>query len=346
MLHRGVGPTKRVADQTYRCVGVAGTLIDLELTSELDGFHRAAAVYADVLGDKGLAEYRRLLEPGWTELLRNVGDESRRYGRDFAVRHAMIGWAMGTGNPDTLIEVKAQDLRLPDDYLEIAQMLSGAGRRDEAMEWARRGLTEHADRIRQLSPLREFLAGLLRSDGDTDGPVELFWEAFTTAPSLSAYRRLLDEAPDRREEWAARCLETLRSRAADQADDVPLWPAGPSSVLIEILAFEGQTDAAWAVANQHGCDRRMMMTLARAREAAHPLDAISVYEPEVFELIDQKNKRGYRAAVDLMAHIEELAEHSGTPERFDTVLRRARTEHRAKRNLKAMLDAKGWPDPT
>jgi hypothetical protein len=38
-------------------------LVDLELTSELDGFHRAAATYAEVLGAAGLAEYRSALEP-------------------------------------------------------------------------------------------------------------------------------------------------------------------------------------------------------------------------------------------------------------------------------------------
>ena len=32
-------------------------------------------------------------------------------------------------------------------------------------------------------------------------------------------------------------------------------------------------------------------------------------------------------------------------ERFDDVLGRARTEHGAKRNLRAMLDKTGWPTP-
>ena len=109
--------------------------------------------------------------------------------------------------------------------------------------------------------------------------------------------------------------------------------------------FEGDTDEAWKVAQQHGCDRRTRMTLARARETDHPLDAIDVYEPEVFALIGQKKNQTYRAAVDLMARIERLAASAGAPERFDNVLGRARTEHRAKRNLKKLLDAKGWPDP-
>ena len=29
----------------------------------------------------------------------------------------MIGWALATGDPDELIAVRQQDLRLPEDYL-------------------------------------------------------------------------------------------------------------------------------------------------------------------------------------------------------------------------------------
>jgi hypothetical protein len=37
-----------------------------------------------------------------------------------------------------------------------------------------------------------------------------------------------------------------------------------------------------------------------------------------------------------------LAGQAGEPERFATLLERVRTEHRAKRNLKKLLDDKGW----
>ena len=40
-------------------------LADLELSSELDTFHRAAATYTDVLGPDGIAAYRRIVEPRW-----------------------------------------------------------------------------------------------------------------------------------------------------------------------------------------------------------------------------------------------------------------------------------------
>jgi len=84
------------------------------------------------------------------------------------------------------------------------------------------------------------------------------------------------------------------------------------------------------------------MTLARARELTHPLDAINVYEREMFAQIDHKKKETYRTAVELLARVRRLASSAGHPERFDELLRRARIEHKAKRNLQALLDKKKW----
>lgn len=115
-------------------------------------------------------------------------------------------------------------------------------------------------------------------------------------------------------------------------------------MLVEVLAYEGEPDAAWDIAITHGCTDRMWMMLARERESAHPSDAIDVYEREVFALIDQKKNGAYRRAVDLLARIRTLAADAGRPQWFDDLLGRVGTEHRAKRNLKKLLDAKGW-DP-
>lgn len=339
-------------------VALAGRLVELELGSELIGFHRAAADYAEALGDAGLAEYRRLVEPRW----RDVMDETDWSPERFALREAMVGVALAGGDPDELIDVRRHDLHVADDYLEIVRVLVDAGRGDEAIDWARRGLA--AGRVWQSRPLRDCLAQLLRERGDAGGAVELFWDAFTRAPSVSAYRRLLEESGDEADTWRQRCLELLRSVVAVVASDRSVdgsgsgttgpvngeghrradpttWP-GASQVLVEILAHEGDIDGAWQAATDHGCDDRMWLTLARAREVSHPLDAIDVYEPEVFALIDRKRNDAYRDAVDLMARIRRLADAAGRTERFDAVLARVRTEHKAKRNLRALLDKRGW----
>ena len=203
-------------------VELAARLVDLELTSELDGFYRAAAEYAEVLGEAGLAAYRERLEPQWKRIRHGAGDWSDNA---FAVRQAMAGWAIGTGDPDALIEVHGRDRILPGNALEIALALDAAGRSDEAMAWARRGIAEHGDTQWQAGDLREFLAGALRGRGEAQAAVELFWQAFVSHPSLATYRRLLDEAaeprsgadrpeqPDNLAEEAARRQRLVKLRA-------------------------------------------------------------------------------------------------------------------------------------
>jgi hypothetical protein len=46
--------------------------------------------------------------------------------------------------------------------------------------------------------------------------------------------------------------------------------------------------------------------------------------------------------VNLLDRIRVLAGRGRQPELFTTILERVRTEHQAKRNLKKLLDAKGW----
>ena len=341
-------------------VELAARLVDLELASELDGFHRAAAEYAEVLGEAGLAAYRERLEPQWKRIGHEAGDWSDNA---FAVRQAMAGWAIGTGDPDALIEVHGRDRIDPGNVLEIARALDAAGRSDEAMAWARRGIAEHGDTW-HASDLREFLAGALRGRGEAQAAVELFWQAFVSHPSLATYQRLLDEAaeprsspgdpgdpdqPDHPAGWQQRCEQELRSRLSRLDARVPDGREASSAAvpraaeaLVEILAYEGRVEEAWNAATVHGCAERMRMTLARAREKTHPSDAMDVYEPRVLELINQKKNYAYQSAVDLMDRIRRLADAANDPDRFRSLLERVRTEHRAKRNLKRLLDAKGW----
>lgn len=267
-------------------VELAGRLAELELTSELDTFHRAAATYADVLGPDGIAAYRRIVGPKWRAAKKNK--DPYAHGA-FAVTQAMIGVALAGGDPDDLIAIRSGDLRTPNDYLEIARTLVAAGRLAEALDWSRRGLDAFADRHWQTSPLREFLATQLRAAGDHRAAEALWWEAFEGHPSLDGYRELLAETAD---------VEARR--------------------------------------------RRTWMTLARARETTHPLDAIPIYERAVAAQIDTKKNGGYRAAVDLLARIRTLATKGDQPQLFSRLLATVIAEHGRKRNLMALIDKKRW----
>lgn len=325
---------------------LAHRLVDLELTSELDAFHQAALTYADILDDEGLAEYRRVIEPRWAAL--DSGGDRWSSG-PFRIRNAMVAVARAGGDPDDFIRVKRQDLGHPGDYAQVVKVLRGAERRDEAIDWGRRGLAAFPDRASQASALREMLAELLRETGDSGAALDLFREAFEMVPSLEGYRRLVAEAEvtGTVDEVRASALDALRSqlagaRPAEAADVGPGARSTPAEPLVEILLFEGEAEAGWDVAREHGCSSRLWLTLARAQEATHPLDSIGVYRPEVFAQIETKKNHGYRSAVDLMARIRTLATEAGEPERFEDLLDEVRTTHKPKRNLMALLRDKGW----
>ena len=317
---------------------LARRLVDLELTSELDGFHRAAATYADVLGAVGLAEYRRLIEPAWTKI-DNGGDLGST--RDYSIREAMIGVALASGDPDDVIRVRSRSLGTPDDYLEIVRVLTDAGRHEEATEWARRGLTAMAERTWQTPPLREALAALLRDTGDTAGSIALFDDEYGRSPSLTSYRRLLDEADllGERATFRTKAIEHLRREGATRPT---AGRVRPSDVLVEILLFDGEIDDGWAVACEHGCDERLWLTLAASRQHDHPLDAIPIYERAALAAIDTKNNKGYAIAVDHLGRVCQLAERAGEPALFAGLIAEIRTKHKPKRNLMALLDRNRW----
>ena len=323
-------------------VELAKRLAELELTSELDTFHRAAATYADLLGPDGIAAYRRIVEPKWRAAKKNK--DSYGHGA-FAATEAMIGVAQAGGDPDDLIAIRGRDLRTPDDYLEISQALVAAGRRGEALEWTRRGLDAFADRHWQTPPLREFLASQLRAGGDNAAAEALWWDAFEHHPSLDGYRKLLAESAD--VEAGRRQAVVLLRQRLDAGDTRartrnPLLERPPATTLVEILLYEGRADDAWSVATFHGCDERTWMMLARARETTYPLDAIPIYERAVAAQIDTKKNGGYRAAVDLLARIRTLATKGDQPQLFSRLLATVIAEHGRKRNLMALIDKKRW----
>jgi uncharacterized Zn finger protein len=341
--------SSRLGDLHVRACAAAGIdpamlarrLVELELGSELDTFHRAALTYAEVLGPVGIDEYRRLIEPRFAAL---EPGEDWSYER-FSVRNARIGVALAAGDPDELIAVKSDDLRLPDDYGEIASLLAGCGRVDEAVSWCERGLTEFADRTWQLLPLRELLAQLHRDRDDAGAAVDVFWAGFELLPSLDAYRRLVREADvaNDRDCRRAAALEYL-NRALDDAMHVGSEPHihHLTATIIEVLLFEGDTEEAWRVATEHGCDQRLWMQLARTREQSRPRDAIPIYEREIESLIRKKNDAGYRDAVKVMVRVESLHTRLERPDAFKGFVERVRTIHGRKTNLMRRLAAKGW----
>lgn len=72
---------------------------------------------------------------------------------------------------------------------------------------------------------------------------------------------------------------------------------------MEIVLWEGNVDQAWQTAQEGGCRPDLWMTLVAAREADHPADALSIYQPAIEPLMNETNNDAYVRAMNLMLKV-------------------------------------------
>lgn len=154
-LDGGDGSLNRVYDELQRLhfeacraarpdpEALAARLLAYELEGGLGIFSNASNNYADVLGERGLRAWRRLVEARWAALAEPAEAapgvrpiDHQRY----QLQALMEGIAVADGDLDQLIEIKRRDLSSPHDFLSLAELCRGAGRHAEAAAWAERGL--------------------------------------------------------------------------------------------------------------------------------------------------------------------------------------------------------------
>ena len=337
-------------------VGLARRLFAFEVDGEWDIFIDSVERYADVLGEEGVAEMRRLAEERWTtmpERAPGAGFDTTP-GR-FHLERMMEKLAVQAGDVDARVEVMARDLSYAYDFLEIAEVLAEAGRDDDALEWAQRGMIAFAEDERGPDPrLDDFVLAAYLARGRIDDLIALVWDRFETRPSATSYARLRDWATraDRWAELRPNALDELRTNAERGASTTATarsaaarrWgterPApAPYETLIEVLLGDDEIEEAWRVAVELGCSQRLWLALATAREADHPLEVISVYRREIEDLIDRKQTHWYEQAVRHVVHVGELYARAGTVEEFSTYLDDLRHRHKPKTKFLSMLAA-------
>lgn len=121
---------------------------------DLEIFSGAAGTYADVLGDEGLAEYRRLAQQEWDELPPlGPDDEGSWSSRRSRATQIMLTLADLSGDVDAVVAVLAHDQSSAYQFVRIAETLQSAQRHDEALEWALKGVSLHGFDDRRLVEL-------------------------------------------------------------------------------------------------------------------------------------------------------------------------------------------------
>ena len=328
---------------------LAERLFEWELDTDYDIFYGAAATYADVLGTKGLAVYRKLAERAWKKVpaLGPGSDDPHKYGKRFRITNIMETLARQSGDVEALVAIKGRDLSLAYGYLQIAEIYRDARKHDLALEWAERGVKAFPERTD--SRLREFLATEYHRRNRHDDAMALMWAEFVERPSLERYRNLKSHA-DRAGQWPTwrdQALGFLRETIARAKQDASkqrwAWSRTDHSELVSIFLWEGDVDTAWREAKEGGCSNGLWLTLAAKRQKDHPDEALPVYQSQVEPTLNRKNNDAYREAIGLLKKVRGLMIQLGQESEFTRYVESVRAAHKPKRNFMKLLDGARWP---
>lgn len=330
---------------------LAERLFEWEMETDYDTFYRAARTYADILGEAGLAVYRRLAQAEWAKVPALVPGEKDpdHYGRRFRITSVMETLAQASGDIEKLIAVKSRDLSRPHDFLRIAEIYQQAGKPDKALEWAERGWNAFPKTQRD-GRLREFIAqGYHRRDRH-DAAMAMAWEAFFEWPDFGMYTMLEMHARKARQwpAWRDKALSAIRDRIGAENKKSPERNFRGNarrqdhSVLVEVFLYENDVDTAWREARQGGCSKGLWLELAKRREKTHAADSVEIYRSHIAGILQQTGNRAYEEAVKYLERLRKLLLGSGREAAFADFVGDIRKTHKRKRNLMKMLDHKAW----
>ena len=314
-------------------VTLADYLVGLALKAD-HGVAPDLADYAGLLGEAGMARVRHRVAAAY-------GDNPHNY----YARNLMETVVKAEGDVDALIAIYAVQL---DDHgrmhLRIARELDGAGRHDEALGWAERGLREAG---RPDDQLADYLADRYASDGRTADVLALRWSGFEAERTLARYQALRRAATGSGS-WAADRAKAL-GRLREDAGATPgrgyfnwAW-AGP--VLVDALIDDGDLDAAWtavttgAATTTATLDQRLR--LADRLAPTRPGAALPVYLTAIGPLRSQTGDQTYQQLARLLLSVRSCHEKLGTSAEFARYLAAFRTDQKRKRNLMKILDKNG-----
>jgi tetratricopeptide (TPR) repeat protein len=320
---------------------LARRLFDGEMRTEFDSFYGAAETYAELLGEAGIAEYRRLASAAWDQLpALGPGERDTDPGmRRWTLASIMKQLAKLTGSLEELVAVHSRDLSQPHAFLKIAEIYREAGERDRAMEWVRRGLDAFPSLANE--PLRVFLADEHHRRGEHERAMELVWPVFEHRPYLAEYQ-LIKQHADRSGVWTSwreRALARMREHARQRTAGMIHLPGGAPderSELVRVYLWERDGEAAWREAQEGGCSADLWLQLARTREVEHPADALAVYRRQVDCILIDTGDRAYTEAVKLLPRVRETMGRVG--EDFSVYLAGLRATYKRRRKLMEMID--------
>ncbi len=312
-------------------VALAGDLYGREMRGASDTFGGAAECYADVLGEAGLAEFRRLATAAWEGLPALTG--GRRVKDDFFAERLRLAaimdfFAQRDGDVAARIAIRARDLSSPWRYLELARFCQSQGLEAEALRYAEEGLWLFEDEPPD-ERLVTFTADLHLAADRAAAAEAVLWRAFERRPSLDLYQRSRQIGGEPARDRAVAALQTRLA-----AETVKSRWSSPADLLIRVLMTEAMFAPAWDVVRTHGASDALREELAMASDASHPREALEVYAARVDQLASAGGNGNYHEACRLVARMGGLRE---APEQAD-YLAALKARFKSKRNFMKLLE--------
>jgi len=278
----------------------ARDLFAREMADEYGTFTGAVELCAEVLGENGLAEYRRLASAAWEKLPPRHGRGQQESEIEYDRLAGILDFfAERDGDVDARIALRAKKLSSPWRYLQLAEFCVAMGRPDEALRQAEEGLWMFVD-DRPDQRLVFFVVNLLAKSGRKHDAEAHLWRAFEKAPNLDLYKRLRKICGAAARDRALRFLEAGLER------ERPSTWHHPANLLIGVLIEEKLFDAAWATVRKHGASMELKENLARASESTHSQDALETYAARVEHLVSLGGNSSYEESAKLITRMGRL----------------------------------------
>jgi hypothetical protein len=311
-------------------VTLARDLFTHETEGISDVFDGAAEAYAEVLGDRGLAEYRRLAASAWSKIPAQMGKRSSAGGSAIdepRVAAILDYFAELDGDLDARIALRAKNLSSPLRYLSLAQFCSDNGREQQALRYAEEGLWIFED-DKADTALLTFAVKLLDKAGREEDASRQLWRAFEQQPTFGLYKTV------RKRVGAA-----MRGRAIAVAEAHAGRPRNgfwghPAEVLIEIFLHEKMFDEAWSAKQRYGASDDLTEALVAATEATRPHEAIAFYAAKIERLANSGQGASYQQAARLIERLSRLR----APSEHASYLADIKERFRRRRNFMKLLD--------
>lgn len=341
---------------------LAQSLFELVTEVSFSQFWECLDTHRGPLGTGGRNHFRKLVEAAWEGIpprrptetdarsLSRVNNEqdAKESLRRSAITYFMERFAKESGDIDLLVSALERDLRYAHDFSRICRLYGEAGRLEEALHWALKGMKVFSDGFQQQPLIVEALKAYVGLN-QIDEALDLAWKNWQQHPRLEHYRTL-HEISELRNEWPVwreRAHEVMwnevvseASRPKSSKSPAPLRTTSPGASirLVAVLLWEEKLEDAWKVAQQYGCSDDQLRTLARYQEAKAPLEAVAIYQRFVTADLSRRDPKSYSNIAGQVEQIGTLLAKAGKQAAFARYLGELRSEYRRLRNFMEALD--------